>query len=346
MIFGKKKVEDDGVDKIYIETMLDDLNDIYSNKSSDEYKCKGDITASPAYEHIELQLANLSSIKRYPSDDVTALKSLFNVLHRPIFKKLVTEYMAKADERNIVFTGVFTTGYRLLIGELSRIYASTEATDNGFVYKPDKVSRRESLIPMIRKFNVNIEQKLDDVIKRAMKKASPIAEAATLAALGAAAEGVVSVIEGVFGFLNGIFRSATAMNPVALISAVLSRSYDKKVEQELTRIYSTPHFSFINLEKYLRNTTPEAIASFLQVADEISASDGDSSAEERLCIYKIRKYLTDRTGQNYMGHSLSSAANIDLRCPGCAATMEYQPHYNRAVCPFCGNAKLLGGQDN
>ena len=211
MIFGKKKVEDDGVDKIYIETMLDDLNDIYSNKSSDEYKCKGDITASPAYEHIELQLANLSSIKRYPSDDVTALKSLFNVLHRPIFKKLVTEYMA--------------------IGELSRIYASTEATDNGFVYKPDKVSRRESLIPMIRKFNVNIEQKLDDVIKRAMKKASPIAEAATLAALGAAAEGVVSVIEGVFGFLNGIFRSATAMNPVALISAVLSRSYDKKVEQ-------------------------------------------------------------------------------------------------------------------
>ena len=231
MIFGKKKVEDDGVDKIYIETMLDDLNDIYSNKSSDEYKCKGDITASPAYEHIELQLANLSSIKRYPSDDVTALKSLFNVLHRPIFKKLVTEYIAKADERNIVFTGVFTTGYRLLIGELSRIYASTEATDNGFVYKPDKVSRRESLIPMIRKFNVNIEQKLDDVIKRAMKKASPIAEAATLAALGAAAEGVVSVIEGVFGFLNGIFRSATAMNPVALISAILSRSYDKKVEQ-------------------------------------------------------------------------------------------------------------------
>ena len=49
MIFGKKKVEDDGVDKIYIETMLDDLNDIYSNKSSDEYKCKGDITASPAW---------------------------------------------------------------------------------------------------------------------------------------------------------------------------------------------------------------------------------------------------------------------------------------------------------
>ena len=120
---------------------------------------------------------------------------------------------------------------------------------------------------------------------------------------------------------------------------------DKRVEQELTRIYSTPNFSFINLEKYLHNTTPEAIASFLQVADEISASDGDSSEEERLCIYKIRKYLTDRTGQNYMGHSLSSAANIDLRCPGCAATMEYQPHYNRAVCPFCGNVKLLGGQD-
>lgn len=230
MIFNKKKIDDD-VNKKYVEETLNSLNDIYSNKSSDEYKCKGDITVSPVYEHIELQLANLSSIKKLAEADIKSLKDLFNVLHRPIFKKMVAEYLAEPNERNILFTAAFTIGYRLLIGELSRIYTSSEATDDGFVYKPDKVSRNQSNFALIRKYNSDIEKKLDDAIKRAMKNATPVQEAATLAALGAAAEGVVTVIESVFGFLNGIFRSAASMNPVALISACLSRSYDKKVEK-------------------------------------------------------------------------------------------------------------------
>jgi len=116
---------------------------------------------------------------------------------------------------------------------------------------------------------------------------------------------------------------------------------DLNVRNTLQSIYCTPNFGFIHLEKYLRSTTPETIASFLEVADEMAQSDGYSSEKERLCIYKIRKYLTDRTGINYTGISTNEEAKMDLRCPGCYATMELQPHNRIAVCPFCGNTKPL-----
>lgn len=225
-----KKQEKD-INEKYVESMINDLAAIYSNKSSDEYKCKGDITKSPKYESIEYMIAQLSSLKRYPDNEAKSLKNLFNTLHRPIFGKMVSEYMANANERNIIFTTAFTVGYRLLVGELSRVYASTEADDKGIVYKPDKVSRRENVIPLIRKYNSDIDKKLDDMIKKAHKEKVPVQEAATISALGAAVDGVVSVVEGVLGFVSNIFRSAASLNPVALISAVLSRSYDKKVEK-------------------------------------------------------------------------------------------------------------------
>lgn len=225
-----KKQEKD-INTKYVESMVNDLSEIYSNKSSDEYKAGGDITKSPKYESIEYLIAQLSSVKRYPENDAKSLKTLFNTLHRPIFGKLVKEYLREPNERNIIFTTAFTVGYRLLVGELSRIYASTEATDKGIIYKPDKISRRENTMPLIRKYNSDIDKKLDDMIKRAHKSKTTVQEAATLEALGVAVDGVVGVIEGVLGFISGIFKSAAAMNPIALISAVLSRSYDKKVEK-------------------------------------------------------------------------------------------------------------------
>jgi len=118
-------------------------------------------------------------------------------------------------------------------------------------------------------------------------------------------------------------------------------SQSQEVKNVLLQIYNTPHFNFVLLERYLRNTSPEAIASFLEIADEIAASDGQSSEEEKKCIYKLRKYLTDRTGQNYMGHFMYPGSNFDLKCSGCSANMVIEHHNNRAVCPYCGNIKYL-----
>lgn len=230
MIF-KKKNESMSVDKVYVDNILSELEDIYNNKSSDEYKCKGDITKSPNYENIDYNIAKLSSIKGFPEKDITVLKTTFNTLHRPIFHKMVVSYLEKPDEKNIIFTTAFTVGYRLLVGELSRIVASTEATDHGLVYKPGKVERSD-MVSFMKKYNSDLDKKLDDAIKRAhIELKKTVQESATLEAIGAGAGAVVGVIESVFGFINNIFKSAASLNPISLISAVLSRSYDKKVEK-------------------------------------------------------------------------------------------------------------------
>lgn len=159
-----------------INTML---REIYNNKSTDEYKMKGDITKSPSYSTIEQMVADLAILRGFFKVDADDIKQLFNTLHRPVFKNLVKEYIMEQNDRNTVFTAMFTVGYRLLVGELSRIYASTEATPKGIVYKPDKVSRQKDAGKLIRVFNEDLEKKLDQYV-RDMKKdpgSSPVNEA-------------------------------------------------------------------------------------------------------------------------------------------------------------------------
>lgn len=232
MIFKKNKPDED-INRQYVETIVEDLQRIYSNKSGDLYKCSGDITKSPVYSQFEGDIASLTTIKGYPQNDAASIKTMFNTLHRPIFKKMVTEYLAKPDERNITFTAVFTVGYNLLVSELMWIKVATVATDHGMVYKPGKVQGKErSSMAIIRKYNKDTEKKIDKLILTAQKErraASPVQEAATLDAIGAVANSVVGVVEAVFGVFGSIFKSAASLNPIALISAVLSRSYDKKV---------------------------------------------------------------------------------------------------------------------
>lgn len=232
MILKKNKPDED-INRQYVETIVEDLQRIYSNKSGDLYKCSGDITKSPVYPQFEEDIASLTTIKGYPQNDAASIKTMFNTLHRPIFKKMVTEYLAKPDERNITFTAVFTVGYNLLVSELMWIKVATVATDHGMVYKPGKVQGKErSSMVIIRKYNKDTEKKIDKLILTAQKErraAGPVQEAATLDAIGAVANSVVGVVEAVFGVFGSIFKSAASLNPVALISAVLSRSYDKKV---------------------------------------------------------------------------------------------------------------------
>lgn len=217
--------------KELVEKTMSDLNACYKNKSSDEYKCKGDITKSPNYESIEYSVAQLSTIQKYPEADAKALKDLFNSLHRPRFAKMIAEYMHKPTDENTIFALVFTVFYRLLVGELSRIYTSTEATDKGFVYSSSKIGRDESLMPLIKRYSKDLEKEIDKLIVQANKHVTPIQEASILESLGDGANIVVGFVEGFFNVISNIFSSAKALNPVALISACLSRSYDKKVEK-------------------------------------------------------------------------------------------------------------------
>lgn len=152
------------------------LTDIYRNKSSEEYKMRGDITKSSSYANIEKMVAELSTLKGYSKSDASDLNQLFNTLHRPIFKNMVREYMTEPNERNTVFCALFTLGYRLLVGELARIFTSTEATPKGIEYKPDKVSRRNDISKIISIYKGDLEAKINAEIRTTSKASTKIEE--------------------------------------------------------------------------------------------------------------------------------------------------------------------------
>ena len=207
-----------------LENIMKLLGEIYSNKSSDEFKCKGDIRKVPMYKEIEKQLSDLNSLKKFPKTDAKDLKDMFLNLHRPIFPQMVVAYLNKPDERNSIFTALFTVGYRVLVGELARIFASTEATENGLVYKPDKISRRKDMSWFIKAFNDDLDKKIDEYIKATYN------EYATFHTESVVSE-VTDAIVTALGILPRIFRSAKELNPISFFNAVLMRSYDRKVEK-------------------------------------------------------------------------------------------------------------------
>ena len=98
-----------------MQNIMKVLGEIYSNKSSDEFKCKGDIRKVPMYKFIDKQIADLSTLKKYPATDAKDIKTMFLTLHRPIFPQMVLAYLNKPDERNSLFTALFTVAYRVLV---------------------------------------------------------------------------------------------------------------------------------------------------------------------------------------------------------------------------------------
>ena len=237
------------------------LHEIYTNKSSDEYKMKGDITKSPSYSSIEKSVAELNTLKGYDKKDAADLHQMFTTLHLPVFKTMVREYMVEPNDRNTLFATLFTTGYRFLVGELARIFSATEATPKGIIYKPDKNSRKESAAKLIHLYNSDIEKRVDEYIREInrVEKSDTKTEAATLEALGIDSEviqealglsaaaaklgaatakiagfsgdllliaGSMAIIAGLFHSLYGLFKG---LNPVADINYLFMNSYDKKI---------------------------------------------------------------------------------------------------------------------
>lgn len=205
------------------------MKKIYSNKNSDEYKMHGDITKSSQYATMEKLIADLFTLKHFPSSEAKDIKTMFMTLHRPIWKKMVTEYIAKPDDKNTIYTVYFSMGYRILRGELARIYASTEATEKGVVYKFDKIARKEWIMRYIKYYNDKLEQMIDEAIQLYRKNTKPLT--AVQEAEGSVVGDIVHVISLGATVIGNIFRTAAELNPISFISAILSRSYDKKVEK-------------------------------------------------------------------------------------------------------------------
>lgn len=210
--------------------MAKDIKKIYSNKSTDEYKMHGDITKAVCYETLESLINDLRTLKHFPSGEATDIKTMFMTLHRPVWKKMVTAYIASPDKRNTAYTIAFTLGYRVLRGELARIYSSTEATEKGVVYKPDKIARKEYILRFIRYYNAHLENMIEDAIKR-VDNEKAIESIKQESAVSTVAINIVDAISIMATVVGNIFRTAAEVNPIAFISALLTRAYDKKVER-------------------------------------------------------------------------------------------------------------------
>lgn len=173
------------------------LAQIYKNKSTDEYKMKGDITKSPSYKQIEEMISDLKTLKGYSPNDARDMTSLFNTLHRPVFRTMVKEYIVDPNDKNTVFTSMYTVGYRLLVGELARIFAATEATPKGIVYKPNKMSRKDDASKLIKIFNDDLENKLNKLVQDMKKhpEESPVSESYLMLLLGSLVQETVEPSE-------------------------------------------------------------------------------------------------------------------------------------------------------
>ena len=244
-----------------MEHMNHTLVEIYKNKSADEYKMKGEISLSSQYSTIERMVSDLKILKGFSSSEADDIKMLFLTLHRPVFKKMVSEYLASPNERNQTFTTVFTVGYRLLVGELSRIFASTEATDKGIAYKPDKISRKENAKWLIRHFNKSLEQKIDTYIRSHANKQKPVQEALVEISDGFGA--VAGIVATVFDVIGLVFTGAKELNPISFINAMLTRSYDNKVKkfEEVSAMYNATKEAYAEYMKIPKANRKEKIES-------------------------------------------------------------------------------------
>lgn len=242
-----------------VATMTSMLASIYSNKSSDEYKSHGDITLSSEYHSIEKMVADLKTLRKFPPVEANDLKTLFETLHRPVFKKMVTEYIHKPNETNTIFTVSYTVGFRLLVGELSRIYSSTKATDKGIEYNPTKVSKKNNANELIRYFNKGLENRINEYIRTEMKdpknsEIDPITEYAIMqeSLVGDFAKAVVGPPARIIcNAIGKVFKTAKELNPISLINSILNRAYNRKVErfENVAALYEETKKAY---EEYMR----------------------------------------------------------------------------------------------
>lgn len=264
-----------------IALMIKLLDDIYKNKSSDEYKMMGDITKSIVYEELERQVANLKTLKNFPKSEAADYQKMFDNLHKPMYKKMVSEFVKSPNEKNTTFTALFTVGYRILIGDLTKIFTSTDATEAGIVYNPEKIKGHNPRSQaFIHDFTKNLEDEYNKVIRMQGARPKMHQEYAIMNALGSAATALSSFIQSrelgpITSLLNdvmgGIFGHHKEINPVAYMNDRLTQRYDSQIEK------------FSDVEK-LYNATKEAY-------EEYKSQPGRKSfAVEGRYLANMKKY--------------------------------------------------------
>lgn len=283
-----KKVSTEAMESQLINLMVENMKYLYNNKSSDEYKSMGDITKTFEYNSIERMVTDLKTLKKYDKSDAADLQQLFVTLHRPIFKNMVAEYMTEPNDRNTVFTAVYTAGFRVLVGELSRIYSSTESTKDGIIYKPDKIAKRQNVMPFIRTYNDSLEKRIDEFVRSKVTTEMAIQES-----MG---NTILTKLKIVGRTISRVFPRSKEINPISFINSVLMASYQKKVDE----------YEYI---ANMYNASKEAYADYMK----LPASQRDSKIEnaylENIDKYNINMQNAKAKIEHYDQRAIKEAEN-------------------------------------
>ena len=304
-----------------VESMYKNINQIYSNKSGDEYKMAGDISKSPVYNKIQRMVTDLRLLKGLSSLDAEDIKKMFDKLHRPIFKTTVSRFMHKKDDSDIVVVVLFTLGYRVLVSELGRIYASTEATDRGFVYKPDKISRKNSMSKFIRIFNDKAETEMNKFIRNNTKtivgesytdyitlEGFVGSAAAVTAAIAALSDKIAPFFEEIGAWMD-LLHLGDILNPVSFVNHLLSQHYQKKVDK----------FNDIS-ELYL--ATKEAYAEYMKLPKNQRSLKVEEKYKRNIEKYNIKMKNLGAVIEHYDERSKKEAAEASRKVKSSTPTPE------------------------
>lgn len=108
---------------------------------------------------------------------------------------------------------------------------------------------------------------------------------------------------------------------------------------EINSIRSNTDMSFSSIQPYLDRVDGNILVSYLIDIQNVARASGGISSTELKAIEVYKNYVTKRTGYTFPNDT--KAAEVDLNCPGCGATMELDNTYGRAICPYCGTVKLI-----
>lgn len=110
-------------------------------------------------------------------------------------------------------------------------------------------------------------------------------------------------------------------------------------KKEIAEIMESEYTSFSSIQKYLDRVDDNILVTFLVDLQNVARASGGISTDERNAIDVYKAYVTRKTGFPFPDDD--SIQEIDLTCPGCAGAMELDETYGRAICPYCGNVKLV-----
>lgn len=231
MFGNKKKVSTEAMEEQMIALMLKNLDAIYSNKSSEEYKTHGDITLISVYKDLDRMITDLKTIKKFPTTYAEDIRKTFDELHRPVWKKNVSAYIRKPDEENTMYTAIYTVAVRVLIDEVSRIYTCTKAsTKGGIEYDPSKLAKRKNLQPFFAYFNESIETKIAEYAKKHQNE--PVTESFEAVGKFFATMGhwiFRNWIKEMINMMKATFKAIKQLNPITLANAYLINKYDREI---------------------------------------------------------------------------------------------------------------------